>query len=89
MPTYTFFDTTAKEEVSLFMSMSEREQYLEDNPHMQQTLVNVLPYVDPIMLGRLNKEGRNFQTNVIDRIAQTVPGNNLKNSRFRQNLNQI
>lgn len=71
------------------MSMSEREQYLEDNPHMQQTLVNVLPYVDPIMLGRLNKEGRNFQTNVIDRIAQTVPGNNLKNSRFRQNLNQI
>jgi len=89
MPTYTYHNNETNEDFELFQTMSEREQYLIDNPRTQQTLVHTTAHIDPIMLGRLNKEGANFQSQVIDRIAHTIPGNNMKNSRFRQNIKEI
>jgi hypothetical protein len=38
MPTYDFLNTETGEEFEEFMSMSAREQYLKDNPHIQQML---------------------------------------------------
>ncbi len=38
MPTYDFLNTETGEEFEAFMSMSAREQYLKDNPHIQQML---------------------------------------------------
>jgi hypothetical protein len=38
MPTYDFLNTETGEEFEEFMSMSAREQYLKDNPHIQQIL---------------------------------------------------
>jgi hypothetical protein len=38
MPTYDFLNTKTGEEFESFMSMSAREQYLKDNPHIQQIL---------------------------------------------------
>ena len=38
MPTYDFLNTETGEEFEVFMSMSAREQYLKDNPHIQQML---------------------------------------------------
>lgn len=89
MPTYDYLNTLNDEQVSLFQTMAEREQFLIDNPYMQQLLVHTVAQIDPIMLGRLNKEGKNFQSAVIDRIKNTVPGNNLKQSRFSQNLGEV
>ncbi len=89
MPTYTYFDTINNEELSLFQSMAEREQFLIDNPYIHQTLVNTNAYLDPMLMGKMNKEGKAFKTNVLDRIRDTVPGNNLKQSRFNQNLGEI
>jgi hypothetical protein len=36
MPTYDFVNNETGEEFEEFMSMSAREQYLKDNPHIQQ-----------------------------------------------------
>jgi len=38
MPTYDFVNTETGEEFETFMSMAAREQYLKDNPHIQQML---------------------------------------------------
>lgn len=36
MPTYTFRDKETLEEYDKTLSMSERETYLQENPHIQQ-----------------------------------------------------
>jgi hypothetical protein len=38
MPTYDFVNTNTGEEFEEFMSIAAREQYLKDNPHIQQML---------------------------------------------------
>ena len=35
MPTYNFLDTVTGEEFETFMKISEREEYLKLNPHIQ------------------------------------------------------
>ena len=38
MPTYDFVNTETGEEFEVFMRMAAREQYLKDNPNIQQVL---------------------------------------------------
>ena len=38
MPTYDFLNTQTGEVEERFMSLSQREQFLEENPHMQQMI---------------------------------------------------
>lgn len=38
MPTYNFVNKETGEEYSLFMTMSELDTYLQDNPNITQTL---------------------------------------------------
>ena len=38
MPTYDFVNTETGEEFEKFMSIAAREEYLKDNPHIQQML---------------------------------------------------
>lgn len=38
MPTYNFINKKTGEEFSEFMTMSEKDEYLEKNPHLEQTL---------------------------------------------------
>lgn len=52
MPTYLFQDTTTGEEIEIIMSISERDEFVKNNPHMTQ-LVNGFPGLgDPVKLGR-------------------------------------
>jgi hypothetical protein len=38
MPTYSFIDTLSGEEFDSFMKISEREDFLKENPHIQTVL---------------------------------------------------
>ena len=38
MPTYTFYDTETDEQFEDFMSWSDREKYLKDNPNIEPIL---------------------------------------------------
>lgn len=51
MPTYSFRDTETNEEFERVLSMSERETYLEENPHIQQTFRKAPGIGDPVRLG--------------------------------------
>jgi len=50
MPTYTFVDKNTNETFEKIMSISEREQYLQSNPHIEQAL-NAPAIGDPVRLG--------------------------------------
>jgi len=38
MPTYKFKDTNTGEEIEKFMSISAREQFIQDNPHLESMI---------------------------------------------------
>ena len=73
MPTYSFKNTDTGEEFEEIMSMSEREKFLEQNPHIQQ-----LPSMVSIVGGhgdRIKNDG-GWKENM-SRIAEAHPGSPL------------
>ena len=44
MPSYKFLNKDTNEEVDIFMSISERDMFLQENPNMEQ-LVNGAPSI--------------------------------------------
>lgn len=51
MPSYTFLNTDNGETFTVIMSISEREEYLKANPHINQQIVSAPSLGDPIRLG--------------------------------------
>jgi hypothetical protein len=51
MPSYTFKDINTGDEFTTIMSMTEREEYLKANPHIQQQLIAAPALGDSIRLG--------------------------------------
>ena len=72
MPTYTFRDTNNASIFTEFMSMSEREKYLVDNPHIIQEFT-LIPIVDPVRIG-ITKPDAAFQKHVLGRIKAANGG---------------
>lgn len=60
MPNYTFKDVNTGEILNLSMKISERDQFVLDNPHLQQQIVGAPSIGDPIRLG-LRKPDANFR----------------------------
>ena len=52
MPTYTFLNKETDEEFDILMSIAERDQYVQDNPHLTQVLRKAPSIGDPIRLGK-------------------------------------
>lgn len=50
MPTYTFINTETNEKVNVVMTVAERDEYLENNPHIKQGLATP-SFGDPARLG--------------------------------------
>ena len=42
MPTYTFEDTKTGEVYDLTMRISERDEFVEENPHMKQLITSTI-----------------------------------------------
>ena len=72
MPIYSFIDTETGEEFTDMMSNSDREQFLLENPHIQQVLssLNIVSGV-----GGIKTDG-GFQDN-LQRIAAAHPNSPL------------
>ena len=49
MPTYTFYDTETDEQFEDFMSWSDREKYLKDNPNIEPILTTAALVGDHIV----------------------------------------
>jgi len=51
LPNYSFEDTKTNEQFDKTMSMSERETYLLNNPHIKQTFKRFPGVVDSVRIG--------------------------------------
>lgn len=75
MPTYDLIDNNTGEHFSRFMKISEKEQYLKDNPHITQTYTTPPMLGDPVRLG-VRKIDNGFRE-VLQKIHSRTPGSKL------------
>lgn len=75
MPNYTFRNKRSKKEFTRFMSVSDREEYLKDNPNMEQILTSAIATVDAHRLGR-KKPDDSFRE-ILKEIKKKNPGSNI------------
>ena len=74
MPTYDFENTETGEVFEEMMSISAREQYLKDNPHIRQ-LVSGINIVSGVA-GKSYRQDSGWKDN-LSRIAEAHPGSPL------------
>jgi predicted nucleic acid-binding Zn ribbon protein len=75
MPTYNFRNKDTGEETELTMSMSELDQYKEDNPHLEQFLTRAPGIARGVGTTRQFDSG--FKE-VLQKIDERAPGSELK-----------
>ncbi len=80
MPTYTFRNTETNQEHSEFMTIAERESYLEANPQLQQ-VPHSPPILDSVRLG-ITKPDAAFSKYVLGRIKEKNPGSTIGSRHF-------
>lgn len=83
MPIYDFKDTKTGEEFSDMMSMSQRESFLAENPHIQQ----VLNRVNMFSGSRDNKDA-GFAEN-LSRIAEAHPTSPLASKVGKKSIKDV
>lgn len=71
MPVYSFEHSETGEEFSLTMSYDDLQQFLTENPEVNQTFRMNL--VDPVGIG-VSKPPSDFMKGVIGRIKESAPG---------------
>lgn len=76
MPTYRFKDKETGIEHEKFMSISSREQYLKDNPHLESVINGAPMLVDPVRAG-VRRSDSGFKE-VLHKIHEKTPGSDLK-----------
>lgn len=77
MPLYEFRNTETEEVFDRFMSISSREEYLKENPHIIPVLA-APPMMDPVAAG-VRKPDQGFKE-VLQRIHTLTPGSKLKST---------
>lgn len=60
MPIYSFRNIETSEEFDLSLKMSEREPFLQENPHLKQVITSAPEIGDPVRLG-LRKPDQGFR----------------------------
>ena len=83
MPTYTFYNKDTDEQFDEFMSWSEREKYLKDNPHIEPMLTTAALVGDHIV-NRM--DGGMKET--FSRIAEAHPNSPLAEGYGKKSVKQ-
>jgi hypothetical protein len=85
MPTYDFVNNETGEEFELFMSMSAREQYLKDNPHIQQLLGATATVSGVSITGKIPDGFKD----VLSKVAENHSASAVGQQYGRQSINAI
>lgn len=78
MPTYDFRNKDTDEVFSKFMKIAEKDQYLADNPNIEQTYITAPATVDPVRIG-VRKTDNGFKE-VLQKIHSKTPGSRLNST---------
>tara|TARA_A100000164_G_scaffold311932_1_gene290090 strand:- start:668 stop:979 length:312 start_codon:yes stop_codon:yes gene_type:complete len=85
MPTYTFENTKTGKVFDDFMSMDDKETYLEQNPHIKQ-IINKINIVAGVS-GRSYRSDQGWKENM-SRIAEAHPTSPLANRYGKKSIKQ-
>lgn len=72
MPIYTFENRETGEQKTEWMSLSERDQYLKDNPHIHQLIVNANGFI-----GGINQKPDDGFRDILREIKRVNPRNTI------------
>ena len=86
MPIYDFRNKKTGEVFEEMMSISAREQYLKDNPHIEQ-LVSGINIVSGVA-GKSYRQDSGWKDN-LSRIAEAHPKSNLAKTHLRRSIKQV
>lgn len=86
MPTYDFLNTETGEEFEEFMSMAAREQYLKDNPHIQQIHLGAMSIVSGVSITGKIPDG--FKE-VLSKVAENHKQSAVASAHGRKSMKEI
>ena len=88
MPTYDFINSETEEVLlDVLMSISDKEQYMIDNPHMKQYYTKV-PGVIRGQISASNVDNHGFKE-VLQKVGEGHPGSVLSNQHTRKTGKEI
>lgn len=76
MPEYLFLDKNTKVEELIWMTISERTEYLAANPHIEQLVHGAPRFMDTVKLGR-TKPDEGFK-DLLKQIKKNNVGSNIE-----------
>lgn len=71
MPSYKFYNTLTKTEFDQFMTISGRDVYLKENPHIETRVAGAPMMMDPVRAG-VTRTDQGFKE-VLQKIASVHP----------------
>jgi hypothetical protein len=85
MPTYTFYNNQTGEQFDALMKISEREEYLNSNPHIQQ-IVSAPALVTGV--STTNKVPDGFKE-VLSKVSEAHPASPVAQKHGKRSIKQI
>ena len=87
MPTYNFLDTVTGEEFETFMKISEREEYLKLNPHIQ-TIISAPMIVSGVSVSKANRVPDGFKE-VLSKVAEAHPNSSVGERHGKKSIQKV
>lgn len=87
MPTYQFLNTETGEEYEVLMKISEREEYLKNNPHIQ-TVISAPALVTGTTASKQNRVPDGFK-DVLSKVSEAHPGSSLAKKHLKKSIKQV
>lgn len=88
MPTYVFLDTETNEQFDMFMRISERDDYLKDNPHIQP-VVTAPMIVSGVSIAASNNKVPDGFKEVLSKVAEAHPNSNVGERYGKKSVKQV
>jgi len=86
MPTYNFIDTVTNEEFELFMKISEREEFLKENPNIQPVVS--APMIVSSVTGMGSHRVPDGFKEVLSKVAEKHPGSAIGERYGRKSIKE-
>ena len=87
MPTYSFINTETGEEFESFMRISQREEYLIANPHIQPVMT-APAIVSGVSSSTQNRVPDGFKE-VLSKVAEAHPGSDFAAKHKRKSIKEV
>jgi len=85
MPTYSFIDTDTEEEFEIFMSMSDREEFLKENPSVKPIMLSA-----PALVRGTNSNNKvpdGFKE-VLSKVAESHKGSSVGEKHYKRSIKE-